>query len=106
MNASRRCSTALTLSNPRRAGRHCGRAVEQLTWRNSRHTKPILILDIGGFARCAALSPTCFFKAFREGFEARYLWPKNRGRAPMLRAAGERRSVEPEPQDSVSPRNM
>ena len=43
----------------------------------------------------------------REGFEARYLVAeKIEDVLPMLRAAAERRSIEPEPQDSVAPRNM
>jgi uncharacterized protein (TIGR00730 family) len=84
--------------------------VEQLTWAQlNRHTKPILIADIGGFWRplLALLAHMRIEGFIREGFEARYLVAEKIEEVlPMLRAAAERRSVEPEPQDSVSPRNM
>jgi len=84
--------------------------VEQLTWAQlNRHTKPILIADIGGFWRplLALLAHMGIEGFIREGFEARYLVAeKIEDVLPMLRAAAERRSVESEPQDSVSPRNM
>ena len=84
--------------------------VEQLTWAQlNRHTKPILIADIGGFWRplLALLAHMRIEGFIREGFEARYLVAeKVEDVLPMLRAAAERRSIEPEPQDSVAPRNM
>ena len=84
--------------------------VEQLTWAQlNRHTKPILIADMGGFWRplLALLAHMRIEGFIREGFEARYLVAeKIEDVLPMLRAAAERRSVEPEPPDSVSPRNM
>src|SRR5271154_3337943 len=84
--------------------------VEQLTWAQlNRHTKPILIADMGGFWRplLALLAHMRMEGFIREGFEARYMVAERTGDVlPMLRAAAERRSVEPEPQGSVSPRNM
>jgi uncharacterized protein (TIGR00730 family) len=84
--------------------------VEQLTWAQlNRHTKPILIADIGGFWRplLALLAHMRIEGFIREGFEARYLVAeKIEDVLPMLRAAAERRSIEPEPQDSVAPRKM
>src|ERR1700733_3036055 len=84
--------------------------VEQLTWAQlNRHTKPILIADMGGFWRplLALLAHMRIEGFIREGFEARYLVAeKIEGVRPRVRPAAERRSVEPEPQDSVSPRNM
>src|ERR1700722_17286995 len=50
--------------------------VEQLTWAQlNRHTKPILIADIGGFWRplIALLAHMRIEGFIREGFEARYL---------------------------------
>ena len=59
--------------------------VEQLTWAQlNRHTKPILIADVGGFWRpLLALLAHMHIEGFiREGFEARYLGGRtNRGRA-------------------------
>jgi uncharacterized protein (TIGR00730 family) len=84
--------------------------VEQLTWAQlNRHTKPILIADVGGFWRplLALLAHMRIEGFIREGFEARYLVAEKIGHVlPMLRAAAERRSAEREPQDPVSPRNM
>ena len=84
--------------------------VEQLTWAQlNRHTKPILIADIGGFWRplLALLAHMRIEGFIREGFEARYLVAeKIEDVLPMLHTAAERRSVEPKPQDSVSPRSM
>ena len=84
--------------------------VEQLTWvQLNRHTKPVLIADIGGFWRplLALLAHMRIEGFIREGFEARYLVAeKIEDVLPMLHTAAERRSVEPKPQDSVSPRNM
>jgi uncharacterized protein (TIGR00730 family) len=84
--------------------------VEQLTWAQlNRHTKPILIADIGGFWRplLALLAHMRIEGFIREGFEARYLVAEKIGDVtPMLRAAAERRQAEPEPRDPVSPRNM
>ena len=43
----------------------------------------------------------------REGFDVRYMVAEQiEDVLPMLHAAAERRSAEPEPQDPVSPRNM
>jgi len=82
----------------------------QLTWAQlNRHTKPILIADIGGFWRplLALLAHMRIEGFIREGFEARYLVAEKIGDVtPMLRAAAERRQAEPEPRDPVSPRNM
>ena len=84
--------------------------VEQMTWAQlNRHVKPILIADIAGFWRpLLALFAHMRFEGFiREGFELRYLVAeKIEDVLPMLRAAAERRSAEPEPQDAVSPRDM
>src|SRR5580698_2733909 len=84
--------------------------VEQLTWAQlTRHTKPILIVDIGGFWRpLLALFAHMRLQGFiREGFDARYLVAEKIGDVtPMPRAAAERRQAEREPQDPVSPRNM
>jgi uncharacterized protein (TIGR00730 family) len=67
--------------------------VEQLTWAQlNRHTKPILILDIGGFWRpLLALFAHMRLQGFiREGFEARYLVAeKIEDVLPMLRAAAD-----------------
>jgi uncharacterized protein (TIGR00730 family) len=83
--------------------------VEQLTWAQlNRHTKPILIADIGGFWRpLLALFAHMRIQGFiREGFEVRYMVAERiEDVLPMLRSV-ERRSAEPEPQDPVSPRNM
>jgi hypothetical protein len=84
--------------------------VEQLTWAQlNRHTKPILIADIGGFWRpLLALFAHMRLQGFiREGFDVRYVVAERiEDVLPMLRAAAERRSAEPEPEHSVSPRNM
>src|SRR6202046_2864522 len=84
--------------------------VEQMTWAQlNRHTKPILIANIGGFWRpLLALFAHMHVEGFiREGFEARYLVAeKIEDVLPMLRAAAGRRSVGAEPQDSVSPGTM
>ncbi len=84
--------------------------VEQLTWAQlNRHVKPILLADIGGFWRpLLALFAHMRIKGFiREGFDLRYLVAEQiEDVLPMLRAAAERRSVEREPQDAVSPRDM
>ena len=84
--------------------------VEQLTWAQlNRHVKPILLADIGGFWRpLLALFAHMRIKGFiREGFDLRYLVAERiEDVLPMLRAAAERRSVEREPQDAVSPRDM
>jgi uncharacterized protein (TIGR00730 family) len=84
--------------------------VEQLTWAQlNRHTKPILIVDIGGFWRpLLALFAHMRLQGFiREGFDVRYMVAERiEDVLPMLHAAAARRSVEPEPQDPVSPRNM
>src|ERR1700727_108503 len=84
--------------------------VEQLTWAQlNRHKKPILIADIGGFWRpLLDLFAHMRLQGFiREGFDVRYMVAERiEGVLPMLHAAGERRSPEPEPQDPVSPRNM
>jgi predicted Rossmann-fold nucleotide-binding protein len=84
--------------------------VEQLTWAQlNRHTKPILIVDIGGFWRpLLALFAHMRLQGFiREGFDVRYMVAERiEDVLPMLQAAAARRSVEPEPQDPVSPRNM
>ena len=84
--------------------------VEQLTWAQlNRHTKPILIVDIGGFWRplLALLAHMRIEGFIREGFEARYMVAERTGDVlPMLRAAAERRLVEREPQAIGSPRDM
>jgi uncharacterized protein (TIGR00730 family) len=84
--------------------------VEQLTWAQlNRHTKPILLADVGGFWRpLLALFAHMHIEGFiREGFEARYLVAERiEDVLPMLRAAAERRSAEREPQDAVFPRDM
>jgi uncharacterized protein (TIGR00730 family) len=84
--------------------------VEQLTWAQlNRHTKPILIVDIGGFWRpLLALFAHMRLQGFiREGFDVRYMVAERiEDVLPMLHAAAERRAAEPEPQDPVSPRNM
>jgi uncharacterized protein (TIGR00730 family) len=84
--------------------------VEQMTWAQlNRHTKPILIADIGGFWRpLLALFAHMRIEGFiREGFEARYMVAERiEDVLPMLYAAAERRPAEREPQDPVSPRNM
>jgi predicted Rossmann-fold nucleotide-binding protein len=84
--------------------------VEQLTWAQlNRHTKPILIVDIGGFWRpLLALFAHMRLQGFiREGFDVRYMVAERiEDVLPMLQAAAERGSAEPEPQDPVSPRNM
>jgi uncharacterized protein (TIGR00730 family) len=84
--------------------------VEQLTWvQLNRHTKPVLIADIGGFWRplLALLAHMRIGGFIREGFEARYLVAeKIEDVLPMLRTAAERRLAEPEPEDPVAPRNM
>ena len=68
--------------------------VEQLTWvQLNRHTKPILLADIGGFWRpLLALIAHMRIEGFvREGFDARYLVAeKIEDVLPMLRAAAER----------------
>ena len=83
--------------------------VEQLTWAQlNRHTKPILIADIGGFWRpLLSLFAHMHVEGFiREGFELRYaVAEKVEDVVPMLRVAA-RRSVEREPQDALSPRDM
>jgi hypothetical protein len=84
--------------------------VEQLTWAQlNRHTKPILIADIGGFWRpLLALFAHMRLQGFiREGFDVRYMVAERiEDVLPMLRAAAERRSAEPEPEDTISRRNM
>jgi uncharacterized protein (TIGR00730 family) len=84
--------------------------VEQMTWAQlNRHTKPILIADIGGFWRpLLALFAHMHIEGFiRDGFDLRYLVAERIEDAlPMLRAAAERRMAGPEPQDAVSPRNL
>jgi uncharacterized protein (TIGR00730 family) len=84
--------------------------VEQMTWAQlNRHAKPILIANIGGFWRpLLALIAHMRIEGFiRDGFDMRYLVAeKIEDVLPMLRAAAERRSVEREPQDAVSPRHM
>ena len=84
--------------------------VEQLTWAQlNRHTKPILIADIGGFWRpMLALFAHMRLQGFiREGFDVRYMVAERiEDVLPMLHAASERRASEPEPQDPVSPRNL
>ena len=73
--------------------------VEQLTWAQlNRHTKPILIADIGGFWRplLALLAHMRIEGFIREGFEARYLVAERiEDVLPMLRAAAERRQPSP-----------
>ena len=70
--------------------------VEQLTWAQlNRHTKPILIADIGGFWRplLALLAHMRIEGFIREGFEARYMVAERMEDVlPMLRAAAERRA--------------
>ena len=84
--------------------------VEQLTWvQLNRHTKPILLADIGGFWRpLLALIAHMRIQGFvREGFDARYLVAeKIEDVLPMLRAAAERRAGEREPQAVGSPGKM
>src|ERR1700727_3659707 len=84
--------------------------VEQLTWAQlNRHTKPILIADIGGFWRplLALLAHMRIEGFIREGFEARYLVAeKIEDVLPMLLATAERRQAESDPQNAASPRNM
>ena len=84
--------------------------VEQLTWAQlNRHTKPILIADIGGFWRpLLALIAHMRLEGFiRDGFEMRYMVAeKIEDVLPMLRANAERRSAAPEPEGAGSPRNM
>ena len=84
--------------------------VEQLTWvQLNRHTKPVLIADIGGFWRplLALLAHMRIEGFIREGFEAHYLVAeKIEDVLPMLRATAERRQAELEPQEPASPRNM
>jgi uncharacterized protein (TIGR00730 family) len=84
--------------------------VEQLTWAQlNRHAKPILIADIGGFWRpLLALFAHMRFEGFiREGFDMHYrVAEKIEDVLPMLRTAAERRSVEREPQEAVSPRDL
>jgi uncharacterized protein (TIGR00730 family) len=84
--------------------------VEQLTWAQlNRHKKPILIADIGGFWRpLLDLFAHMRLQGFiREGFEVRYMVAERiEDVLPMLHAAAERRSAEPEPQDPISPRNL
>ena len=83
--------------------------VEQMTWAQlNRHTKPIVIVNIDGFWRpLLSLLAHMHLEGFiREGFELRYMVAeKIEDVVPMLRAA-ERRSVEREPQDALSPRDM
>jgi uncharacterized protein (TIGR00730 family) len=84
--------------------------VEQMTWAQlDRHAKPILLANLFGFWRpLLALFAHMRVEGFiRDGFELRYLVAeKIEDVVPMLRAAAERRSVEREPQDAVSPRNL
>jgi uncharacterized protein (TIGR00730 family) len=84
--------------------------VEQMTWAQlNRHTKPILIANIGGFWRpLLALFAHMRVEGFiREGFDMRYMVAERiEDVLPMLRAAAHGRSAESEPQDVVSPRNM
>ena len=84
--------------------------VEQLTWvQLNRHMKPILIADIAGFWRpLLALFAHMRFEGFiREGFDMHYMVAERiEDVLPMLRAAAERSSVEREPQDAVSPRDL
>jgi uncharacterized protein (TIGR00730 family) len=84
--------------------------VEQLTWvQLNRHTKPILIADIGGFWRplLALLAHVRLQGFIREGFEARYLVAERIDDVlPMLRATAERRQAEPKPLDTVAPRDL
>ena len=83
--------------------------VEQMTWAQlNRHMKPIVIVNIDGFWRpLLSLLAHMHLEGFiREGFELRYtVAEKIEDVVPMLRAA-DRRSVEREPQDALSPRNM
>jgi uncharacterized protein (TIGR00730 family) len=83
--------------------------VEQLTWAQlNRHTKPILIADIGGFWRpLMSLIAHMRIEGFiREGFDLRYLVAERiEDVLPMLSAA-QRRLSELEPQDAVSPRDL
>jgi len=84
--------------------------VEQLTWAQlNRHTKPILIADIGGFWRpLLGLIAHMRLEGFiRDGFEMRYMVAeKVEDVLPLLRATAECRSVAPEPEGAGSPRNM
>ena len=83
--------------------------VEQMTWAQlNRHSKPILIADIGGFWRplLALLAHMRLAGFIRDGFDLRYLVAeKIEDVLPMLRAA-ERRTVEREPQDAGSARGI
>jgi uncharacterized protein (TIGR00730 family) len=83
--------------------------VEQMTWAQlNRHTKPILIANIGGFWRpLLALFAHMHVEGFiGAGFDMRYMVAERiEDVLPMLRLA-ERHSAEREPQDPVSPRNM
>jgi uncharacterized protein (TIGR00730 family) len=84
--------------------------VEQITWAQlNRHAKPILVANIGQFWRpLLALFAHMHVEGFiREGFDLRYMVAERiEDVLPMLRAAAERRSVEREPQEAVSPRNL
>src|SRR5271155_3256351 len=83
--------------------------VEQMTWAQlNRHTKPVLIADIGGFLRplLALLAHMRIEGFIREGFEARYLVAEKIGDVLSMLRLAERHSAEREPQDPVSPRNM
>src|ERR1700723_2402874 len=84
--------------------------VEQMTWAQlNRHTKPILIADIGGFwGPLLALFAHMHIEGFiRDGFDMLYLVAERSEDAlPMLRTAAERGMAGPEPQDAVSPRNL
>jgi hypothetical protein len=83
--------------------------VEQLTWAQlNRHTKPILIADIGGFWRpLMSLFAHMRIEGFiREGFDLRFLVAERiEDVLPMLRAA-QRRSAEREPEGAVAPRDL
>jgi uncharacterized protein (TIGR00730 family) len=83
--------------------------VEQMTWAQlNRHSKPILIADIGGFWRplLALLAHMRLAGFIRDGFDLRYLVAeKIEDVLPMLRAA-ERRTVERESQGAGSARGI
>ncbi len=77
--------------------------VEQLTWvQLERHTKPVLIADIGGFWRPlrSLLAHMREHGFIRPEFEVRYLVAERiEDVVPMLFAAGERSPLEPVPLD-------
>jgi len=84
--------------------------VEMLTWAQlDRHSKPVLIANINGFWRpLLSLFAHMRNEGFiRDGLELRYLVAeKVEDIVPMLRAAADRRAIEREPEDAISPRNM